>query len=88
MEMWNQLQEDIRLIVTPREPGVGAVVDLLNEQDLFHYYDEIGTLSTVPIACKPDDVRVRATYSVKEFAKNSLPAIHSELSGDVAPPRS
>lgn len=85
VELWDQLRDGVRMIVTPRESGYGVVVDLLNEQDLFHYYDEIGTLRTVPIIYKPESVRVKETYSFEEVVRNSLPAVRQVLSGDGAP---
>lgn len=82
---WRQLVEGVQMIVTPREPGYGTVVDVLNQQELFHYYDEIGTLRTVPIVYKPDAVRVKETYSFDQVVRNSLPAVRQVLS-DGGPP--
>lgn len=73
------------MIVTPREPGYGTVVDVLNQEELFHYYDEIGTLRTVPIVYKPDAVRVKETYSFEQVVRNSMPAVRQVLSDDGPP---
>lgn len=84
---WSEMVRALRLLVTPTRPGHGAVIDVVGEQDLFSYYDEEGTLRTVPIVYKPDSMRVEGTHRLDEILRRILPAIRSSLSEEGAQPR-
>ncbi len=79
---WQQILELVQISVTPTDRRFGSVVNVLNEQDLFHYYDEFETLRTVPLVFKPDAVRVKETYRLDQVVAHSLPSIRQKLTGD------
>jgi len=72
---WRQFMERMRAEITPREPGQGAVVDVLRERDLFYYQDVFGNLRTVPFEYKPPEVRVVATYRLERLVQQAPAAI-------------
>ena len=74
---WYELVKVLRALGTPSEPGYGAVIDVFGEQDLFSYYDELGTLRTVPIVYKPESVRVLSTHRLDDAIRSILPAAQS-----------
>lgn len=82
---WQHILEQAQISVTPTDRRYGAVVNVLNEQDLFHYYDELGTLRTVPIIYKPESVRVKSTYRLDQVIAETMPGIRNTLSGASAP---
>ncbi len=84
-EYWSQILRTAQVAVTPTDRRYGAVVNVLNEQDLFHYYDEIGTLRTVPIVYKPESVRVQRTYRLDQIIAETMPTARKMLSGERAP---
>jgi cardiolipin synthase len=76
---WYELVKVLKVLVTPSEPGYGAVIDVVGEQDLFSYYDELGTLRTVPIVYKPESVRVQSIHRLDHAIRGILPAIGKAL---------
>lgn len=66
---WRRFLERMRATITSTDPGQGTLVDVLQERDLFHYYDAFGTLRTVPFEYKPADVRVGATYRLDRLLR-------------------
>jgi cardiolipin synthase len=77
---WQQILRAAQIAVTPTDRRFGAVVNVLDEQDLFHYYDEIGTLRTVPIIYKPESVRVKHTYRLERVIAETMPTLRKTLS--------
>ncbi len=84
-EQWSQILLTAQMAVTPTDRRYGAVVNVLNEQDLFHYYDEVGTLRTVPIVYKPESVRVQRTYRLDQIIAETMPTARALLSGEGSP---
>jgi hypothetical protein len=76
---WHAVLRAVQVLVTPTEPGIGAVMDALGEEELFYYYDEGHTLRTVPIVYKPDAVRVEKTYRLDQVIKSILPQVQHAL---------
>jgi cardiolipin synthase len=83
---WQRILESVRASVTPTDRQFGSVVNVLDEQDLFHYYDEFGTLRTVPLVFKPDAVRVKETYRLDQVVTQSMPLVRQKLSEGGEPP--
>ena len=76
---WQEILESARVSVTPADRRFGSVVNVLDEQDLFHYYDDFGTLRTVPLIFKPDDVRVKRTYRLDQIIAHLMPGVRQML---------
>lgn len=79
---WEQVLESVHVSVTPTDRRFGSVINVLDEQDLFHYYDELGTLRTVPLIFKPDGVRVKETYRFEQVVAHAMPQIRRKLAGE------
>ena len=84
---WQLILESVQISVTPTDRRYGSVVNVLDEQDLFHYYDEFGTLRTVPLVFKPDAVRVKETYRLDQVVAQSMPRVRKKLSEGGDPPQ-
>jgi cardiolipin synthase len=84
---WQRILESVQISVTPTDRRYGSVVNVLDEQDLFHYYDEFGTLRTVPLVFKPDAVRVKETYRLDQVVAQSMPRVRQKLSEGDDPPQ-
>jgi len=83
---WQQILESVQVSVTPIDRRFGSVVNVLDEQDLFHYYDEFGALRTVPLVFKPDNVRVGKTYRLDQVIAHAMPGVRQTLAeGSEAP---
>ena len=78
---WQHILEASKVAVTPRDRRFGVVVNVLNEQDLFHYYDEFESLRTVPIIYKPESVQVQQTMRLDEVIARRMPVVRKDLSG-------
>ncbi|MDX1440614.1 MAG: phosphatidylserine/phosphatidylglycerophosphate/cardiolipin synthase family protein, partial [Rubricoccaceae bacterium] len=83
---WQQVLESVKISVTPVDRRFGSVVNVLDEQDLFHYYDEFGTLRTVPLVFKPDNVRVSKTYRLDQVIAHAMPGVRQALAEGSEPP--
>ena len=75
-ERWKAIVRRVQTRVTPTERGKGAILDVLNEEELFLYYDDQDALRSVPIEFKPADVRPASVHS--------LSSVLSELSSEIA----
>jgi cardiolipin synthase len=81
---WLQFRDQLCASITPREPGKGAVVDFLKQDELFFYYDAEGLLHSVPVHEKPANLRISATYRFSELlnhAKELLPEYIATANG-------
>ncbi len=83
---WQQILKSVQIAVTPTDHRFGSVVNVLDEQDLFHYYDEFGALRTVPLVFKPDNVRVSKTYRLDQVIAHAMPGVRQTLSEGSEPP--
>ena len=81
-----EILESAQVSVTPADRRFGSVVNVLDEQDLFHYYDEFGTLRTVPLVFKPDNVRVSKTYRLDQVIAHLMPEVRQTLTEGSEPP--
>ena len=59
---WESVFRLLRERLTPAEPHTGAVIDILQLQEWFSWYDEADTLHWALIEDKPADVRVKYSY--------------------------
>ena len=59
---WYSLLSASLQVLTPEIRGVGACVDILQQQELFLYRDENDTLVSVPLVFKPADVKIARSY--------------------------
>jgi cardiolipin synthase len=84
---WQQILKSVQISITPTDRRFGSVVNVLDEQDLFHYYDEFGTLRTVPLVFKPDNVRVGKTYRLDQVISHSMPGVRQALAEGNEPPK-
>ena len=60
---WGQAFRLLRELLTPQQPDTGAVIDVLQLEERFTYYDADGTLQWVLLEDKPAEVRVIYSYS-------------------------
>jgi cardiolipin synthase len=60
---WETVFHLLRKTLTPEQSHTGAVIDILQLEEWFSWYDDTGTLQWVPIEDKPADVRVKYSYS-------------------------
>jgi len=61
-EAWHSLLSASLRALAPEMRGVGACVDILQQQELFLYRDENDTLVSVPLVFKPVDVKIARSY--------------------------
>jgi cardiolipin synthase len=66
-EVWQALLDESLQALTPAEKGQGAVVDILQEDELFLYRMDHGALIAVPLVFKPPDIGVRHTYGFADL---------------------
>ncbi|UCH48932.1 MAG: phosphatidylserine/phosphatidylglycerophosphate/cardiolipin synthase family protein [Betaproteobacteria bacterium] len=83
---WQRILDSVQASITPTDRRYGSVVNVLDEQDLFHYYDEFGTLRTVPLVFKPDAVRVKDTYRLDQVVAQSMPRVRQMVTEGDDPP--
>ena len=60
---WESVFHRLRKMLTPQQPGTGAVIDILQLEEWFSYYDDAGRLQWVLIEDKPAGIRVKYSYS-------------------------
>ncbi len=60
---WAQAFRLLRELLTPQQPNMGAVIDILELEEWFTYYDTDGTLQWVLLEDKPAGVKVKYSYS-------------------------
>lgn len=56
----------LRELLTPQQPDTGAVIDILELEEWFTYYDDHGTLQWVLLEDKPPAVQVKYSYSFEQ----------------------
>jgi cardiolipin synthase len=66
---WEALLQRLQMEITPSTPGEGVVLDILQEEELLLYYDELGTLRSVPIVYKPREVKPVATVRLSQLLR-------------------
>ena len=64
---WLEFRNRLCASITPRNPGSGAVVDFLMQEELFFYYDAEGILRSVPVHEKPANLRIADSYRFSEL---------------------
>ena len=64
---WQALLDSSLQALTPVEPGYGAVVDILQEDELFLYRVGDGVMVAVPLIYKPPDIQVQRIYAFAEL---------------------
>jgi len=72
---WHEFRDRLCATITPRKPGVGAVVDFLQQEELFFYYDDRGLLQSVAVHEKPANLRIAATYRFNELLAHARPVL-------------
>jgi cardiolipin synthase len=78
---WRTLLRDLQEQITPRTPGEGAMLDVLQEEELLLYYDELGELRTVPMVYKPREVRPVVTVRLTALLKDAVAAQAARFAG-------
>ena len=64
---WHEFRDRLCASITPRKPGAGVVVDFLQQEELFFYYDSQGLLQSVPVHEKSPSLRIADTYRFSEL---------------------
>ncbi len=77
---WATVFHLLRKTLTPAQPHTGAVIDILQLEEWFTWYDDTGTLQWALIENKPADVHVKYSYSFEQV----LEVLLSVLSDYVA----
>ncbi len=72
---WQQFRDQLCASITPRNPGEGAVVDFLKQEELFFYYDAKGLLQSVPVHQKPANLTIANTYRFSELLSRARPLL-------------
>ena len=75
---WQVLLDESLQALTPLDAGNGAVVDILQEDELFLYRIEGGALVAVPVIFKPPDIQVQQTYTFVDL----LEVMRGRLAGN------
>ena len=78
---WQALLDASLQSLTPVEHGYGAVVDILQEDELFLYRVGDGVVVAVPVIFKPKDIQVQRTYTFAEL----LEVMRERLAADFKP---
>lgn len=76
---WEAVFHQLEDILTPRPANTGAVIDILQLEEWFSYYDNTGTLQWVPIEEKPADVQVSHSYSFAQVLELLLSVLNDYL---------
>jgi cardiolipin synthase len=72
---WHEFRDRLCTTITPHKPGTGAVVDFLQQDELFYYYDDQGLLQSVPVYEKPANLRIADTYRFNELLAHATPVL-------------
>lgn len=75
---WNELLHQSFVSVTPTQCECGVVIDILQHHELFAYYDDEGTLSSVSVDYKPPGYKTVDSISYEklvELASEQLPTV-------------
>ena len=78
---WNDLLQKSLVRLTPAECECGIVIDILQQQELFAFYDEDGVLLSVSVDYKPLGYQIVDSISydqLLEIAGEQLPAVVGE----------
>jgi cardiolipin synthase len=78
---WQDLLDGSLQVLTPVEAGYGAVVDILQQDELFIYRVDGGTVVAVPVIFKPQDLEVKHTYRFTDL----LEVMRARLTGHYQP---
>ncbi|MBT8116505.1 MAG: phosphatidylserine/phosphatidylglycerophosphate/cardiolipin synthase family protein [Gammaproteobacteria bacterium] len=76
---WEAVFHRLRETLTPRQANTGAVVDILEREEWFTWYDDTGTLQWVLIEDKPADVHVRHSYTFGQVLVVFLAVLEDHL---------
>ncbi|MGB5261527.1 MAG: phosphatidylserine/phosphatidylglycerophosphate/cardiolipin synthase family protein, partial [Gammaproteobacteria bacterium] len=79
---WESVFHLLRETLTPRQPQTGTVIDILQLEEWFSYYDETGTLQWVLIEDKPAAVHVKDSYSFEQVLELLLVGLESYLTAE------
>jgi len=85
---WHEFRDRLCASITPRKPGSGAVVDFLQQEELFFYYDSQGLLQSIPVHEKPPSLRIANIYRFSELlnhAKHVLAEYIATANGGESP---
>jgi cardiolipin synthase len=74
---WQTLLDDSLQVLAPVESGYGAVVDILEQDELFIYRLGDGSVVAVPVIFKPQDMVVQHTYHFADL----LEVMRARLAG-------
>ena len=76
---WEAAFQLLRETLTPRQANTGAVVDILELEEWFTWYDDTGTLQWVLIENKPADVHVKHSYTSRQVLDVFLAVLEDYL---------
>ena len=85
---WHEFRDRLCASITPRKPSSGVVVDFLQQEELFFYYDRQGILQSIPVHEKPPSLRIADTYRFSELlthAKHVLAEYIALANGGTSP---
>jgi cardiolipin synthase len=68
---WRELLHRLHERITPTDAGTGIVLDVLQEEEMLLYYDELGTLRSVPMVYKPKEIRPVGTARLVELLREA-----------------
>lgn len=72
---WLEFRDRLCATITPRNPGTGVVVDFLQQDELYFYYDTQGLLRSVPVVEKPANQRITNSYRFNELLSCATPLL-------------
>ena len=78
---WQTLLDESLQVLAPVEAGYGAVVDILQQDELFIYRVDDGTVVAVPVIFKPQGIVVKHTYHFADL----LEVMRARLAGHYQP---
>jgi len=77
--LWEAVFQQLRKTLTPRQANTGAVVDILELEEWFTWYDDTGSLQWVLIEDKPAHVHVKHSYTFRQVLEVLLAVLEDYL---------
>lgn len=84
IEEWHSLVQQLEHEVAALVPGKGVVLDVLQQEDIFLYVDEAGSLHAIPIEDKPPAIEPVGTVTLTQLLQQAADGVRHSLqqSGD------
>jgi hypothetical protein len=79
VEEWHELIEQLEHEVAALVPGQGVVLDILQQEDVFLYVDDSGSLHAIPIEDKPTKIEPVRTVTLTELLEQAVDKVRHSL---------